>query len=312
MSRPWTNMKAEITPLRAVWLAVGVNAFFPIVGFLAAGRIAPPLFALAASVAGFACFVPWALRTGAFRLYFRRGLWPRLLVVGFFGSALPIAALVLALRYTTPADAAALGQAEAVYTVVLSAVFLRERITPSQLFGTLLVLSGTLLIAFNERFTVRWTGDLIALAIPLMYQVSHLFSKKLPTELSHVFVASARALFAALGVLPLFALGFAMPVVAFEPSLELLGLVLAAGLVLTALNNVLWYKAIFNMDLSKATAIVLSYPALTMLLSQFFGIERVRPYQLAGMAMAMAGAYWVTLLVKRQNAAPSGEAGGGA
>ncbi len=86
---------------------------------------------------------------------------------------------------------------------------------------------------------------------------------------------------------------------------------LAAGLALTALNNVLWYKAIFNMDLSKATAIVLSYPALTMLLSQLFGIARVRPCQLAGMALAMAGACWVTLLVKRQNAAPAGEAGGG-
>jgi hypothetical protein len=39
-------MKAEITPLKAVWLAAGLNAFSPIAGFLAAGRIAPPLFAL--------------------------------------------------------------------------------------------------------------------------------------------------------------------------------------------------------------------------------------------------------------------------
>ncbi|MGD9642466.1 MAG: DMT family transporter [Elusimicrobiales bacterium] len=292
-----------ITPLGAIWLTVCINSFMPVMGYLAAGRMSPPLFALCGSALGFACFLPWALRHDMFPVYFRRDLWPRLLAIGFFGSALPIAALVLALRYTTPANAAILGQVEAVYTVILSRLFLREKISLSQLFGTSLVLAGTLLIAFKERFTMRWTGDLIVLAVPLMYQISHLFSKKLPKDLDHVFVASARTLFATLGILPVFALGFFMPVASFEPSLELLGIVLVWGLVLTALNNVLWYKAILNMDLSKATAIVLSYPVLTALISHSLGIEKIQAYQLIGLGLALAGAYWVTLLVKKSDAA---------
>lgn len=292
-----------ITPLGAIWLTVCVNSFIPVLGFFAAGRMSPPLFALAGSALGFACFLPWALRHDMFRVYFRRDLWPRLLAIGFFGSALPIAALVLALRYTTPANAAILGQVEAVYTVILSRLFLREKISLSQLFGTSLVLAGTLLIAFKERFTMRWTGDLIVLAVPLMYQISHLFSKRLPKDLDHVFVASARTLFATLGILPVFALGFFMPVASFEPSLALLGIVLVWGLVLTALNNVLWYKAILNMDLSKATAIVLSYPVLTALISHTLGIEKIQAYQLTGLCLALAGAYWVTLLVKKSGPA---------
>ena len=292
-----------ITPLGAIWLTVCINSFIPVLGFFAAGRISPPLFALAGSALGFACFLPWALRHDMFPVYFRRDLWPRLLAIGFFGSALPIAALVLALRYTTPANAAILGQVEAVYTVILSRLFLREKISLSQLFGTSLVLAGTLLIAFKERFTMRWTGDLIVLAVPLMYQVSHLFSKRLPKDLDHVFVASARTLFATLGILPVFALGFFMPVASFEPSLELLGIMLVWGLVLTALNNVLWYKAILNMDLSKATAIVLSYPVLTALISHTLGIEKIQAYQLIGLGLALTGAYWVTLLVKKSDAA---------
>jgi len=274
----------------------------PIMGYLAAGRMSPVLFAFCGSALGFACFLPWAARSGALKVYFRRDLWPRLFALGFFGSALPIAALVTALQYTTPANAAILGQVEAVYTVILSRLFLRERITASQLFGTALVLTGTLLIAFKERFTLRWTGDLIVLAVPLMYQVSHVFSKRLPKDLDHVFVASARTLFAALGILPAFALGFVTPVAAFEPGLALLGIVLVWGVALTALNNLLWYKAILNMDLSKATAIVLSYPVLTALLSHFFGIEKIQAYQVAGLCLALGGAYWVTLLVKRQPA----------
>ncbi|OGR69149.1 MAG: hypothetical protein A2081_05190 [Elusimicrobia bacterium GWC2_61_19] len=290
-----------ITPLGAIWLTVCINSFIPILGFFAAGRISPPLFALAGSALGFACFVPWAVKNNIFPVYFRRDLWPRLFAIGLFGSALPIAALVLALRYTTPANAAILGQIEAVYTVILSRLFLKEKISASQLFGTGLVLAGTMLIAFKERLTIRWTGDLVVLAVPLMYQISHLFSKKLPKDLSPVFVASARTLFATLGILPVFLLGFVMPVAAFEPSFELLGIVLAWGLVLTALNNVLWYKAILNMDLSKATAIVLSYPVLTALLSSALGLEKIQPYQIIGLALALAGAYWVTLLVKKQH-----------
>ena len=292
----------NITPLGAIWLTVCINSFMPILGFFAAGRISPPLFALAGSALGFACFVPWSIKNKVFPLYFRRDLWPRLFAVGFFGSALPIAALVMALKYTTPANAAILGQVEAVYTIILSRLFLREKISLSQLFGTGLVLAGTLLIAYKERFTLRWTGDLIMLAVPLCYQVSHLFSKKLPKELSHVFVASARTLFATLGILPVFLLGFVMPVASFTPSLGLLGIVLAWGLVLTALNNILWYKAILNMDLSKATAIVLSYPVLTALLSAALGIEKIQAYQVIGLGLALSGAYWVTLLVRKQAA----------
>jgi len=157
-----------------------------------------------------------------------------------------------------------------------------------------------MLIAFKERFTIRWTGDLIVLAVPLSYQVSHLFSKKLPKDLSHVFVASARTLFAALGILPVFALSSVTPVASFAPSFELLWIILVWGVALTALNNILWYKAILNMDLSKATAIVLSYPVLTALLSAALGIEKIQAYQVIGLGLALAGAYWVTLLVRQQ------------
>jgi drug/metabolite transporter (DMT)-like permease len=302
----------SITPLGAIWLAVCINAFFPIMGYLAAGRISPALFAFAGSVVGFACFLPWAIRNGAFRTYFRRGLWPRLFAVGFFGSALPIALLVTALNYTTPANAAILCQVEVIYALVLSRIFLGEKHSASQFAGTALVLAGTLLIAFKERFTARWTGDLIVLAVPLFYQISHLFSKKLPKDLSPVFVASARTLFAALGILPFVVFGIALPGASFTPSYELLGIILVFGVVLTALNNVLWYRAIFNMDLSKATAIVLSYPVLTAVISHALGIEKIMPYQAAGLFLALAGAYWVTLLVKKDSPpAPEEEKGGG-
>lgn len=291
----------SIPPLAALWLSVLINSLFPIFGYLAAERIAPVLYVFAGSAIGFLCFVPWIARNRVFPMYFRPGLWPRLFAVGFFGTALPIALLVTALKYTTPANAAILCQIEVVYALLLSRIFLKEKISASQAAGTFLVLAGTLLIALKERFTVRWTGDLIVLAVPLFYQVSHLFSKKLPKGLSPAFVGSARALFAALGILPLLLPAMSGQAELFTPSLGLLGIVLAFGVVLIAVNNVLWYRALFSMDLSKATAIVLSYPVFTSVISHSLGMESLHAYQLAGLVMALAGAYWVTLLVKKDS-----------
>ncbi|MEI7481303.1 MAG: DMT family transporter [Elusimicrobiota bacterium] len=290
----------RLTPLGAIWINVCINSFIPIFGYLAAGRISPVLFAFLGSALGFASFLPWILKKNLLKEYFKPGLWPSLLGIGFFGSALPIVGLVIALKYTTPANAAIIGQIEAIYSVILTSIFLREKICARQLAGTALVLAGTMLIVFKERFTFRWTGDLIVMAIPLSYQISHLISKKLPKGIPHTFVASARTLFAALSILPLFAAGFFTPVFHFQADLKTLGIVLVWGVVLTAFNNILWYKAILNMDLSKATAIVLSYPVLTAILSAALGIEKIQAYQMAGLALALAGAYWVTLLVRKQ------------
>ncbi len=286
--------------MSAIWINVCITSLVPIFGYLAAGRISPVLFAFLGSALGFAAFLPWVVKKGLAREYFRPGLWPSLLGIGFFGSALPIVGLVVALKYTTPANAAIIGQIEAIYSIILTSIFLREKICARQLAGTALVLAGTLLIVFKERFTFRWTGDLIVMAIPLSYQISHLLSKKLPRGTDHVFVASARTLFAALSMIPLFALGFFTPVFYIEPSMALLWIVLVWGLIITAFNNILWYKAILNMDLSKATAIVLSYPVLTAVISSVLGIEKIRAYQAAGLLLALCGAYWVTTLARKQ------------
>ena len=290
----------KLTPLGAIWVNVCITSFVPVFGFLAAGRISPVLFAFLGSALGFAAFVPWTLKKGFMREYFKPGLWPSLLGIGFFGSALPIVGLVVALKYTTPANAAIIGQVEAIYSIILTRIFLREKIGARQLAGTALVLAGTMLIVFKERFTFRWTGDLIVMAVPLSYQISHLISKKLPAGADHVFVASARTLFAALSLVPFFAMGFFTRVFYIEPGYGLFAILLVWGLIITAFNNILWYKAILNMDLSKATAIVLSYPVLTAVISAALGMEKIQAYQAAGLLLALCGAYWVTTLVKQQ------------
>jgi drug/metabolite transporter (DMT)-like permease len=53
------------------------------------------------------------------------------------------------------------------------------------------------------------------------------------------------------------------------------------------------------MDLSKATAIILSYPVMTFLLSVLMGQDKITLYKVLGMVLAIGGAYIVTGIIKQ-------------
>ncbi|MCK5106029.1 MAG: DMT family transporter [Elusimicrobiales bacterium] len=290
----------NLPPLKSLWLAVIFCAFIPIIAFFAAGGISGALFVFFSSIVGFLIFIPWISKNNLWLKYFRRDLVFKLAGIGFFGGAIPTVLLIWALKYTTPSNVAILGQIEVIYSMFLATIFLKEKIKFKQVMGTILVLAGTLIILSKERFTFRWTGDLIALAIPVFYQIAHLLSKKLPKNTSHVFVASARALFSIIAIIPFFALGFFMPVFHIEWTFKIIAVLIIWGVAITAFTNILWYRAIFNMDLSKATGIVLAYPVFTSVFSSALGIERLHSYQIVGLVLAISGAYWITLIVKKE------------
>ena len=72
------------------------------------------------------------------------------------------------------------------------------------------------------------------------------------------------------------------------------------GLLKYGLAMVVWYKAIRALDLGKVTAIYLSYPVLSLLLSAALGLDTVTPHQVLGLLITCAGAYWVSLTVQKE------------
>ena len=66
------------------------------------------------------------------------------------------------------------------------------------------------------------------------------------------------------------------------------------------IGNIFWYYAIRNMALGKATAIILSYPVMTFILSALLGVDKVTTFKVLGLILALLGAYIVTGIVKTQ------------
>jgi drug/metabolite transporter (DMT)-like permease len=280
--------------MAALVLDVVITALWPLIGAAGLRDYSTTLFMGAGLALGTLSLVPWLARQGRARRLFAQDAAPSLAAMGFFSGAASLA-YVAALRYTTPVNAVILAQVEVVYSAVLSALFLGEKPTLKQSLASALVIGGTALIVVHDLRSPRWRGDLMILASPWMYQVSHILSKKLPRGLDAWTLSGGRALYGTLFMLPLCAWALTRGA-RWSWEAPALGVLVLQGVLSCSANLVLWYVAIRGLELSKATTIMLSYPALTLVFSWLFGRETIRAVQVLGLATTFAGAAWTARL----------------
>ncbi|MGB2578869.1 drug/metabolite transporter (DMT)-like permease [Elusimicrobium simillimum] len=289
-----------MSPIAALWTNWFATGLWPIAGGEGGKLMTPVLMVFLSCLFAMLYYGPAFTKQKLWGKLFDRKLWPYLLVVGLFGTALPFTTMFIALQYTTPANAAILNQVEILYSLILAFIFLREKPTLGQLGGSLLVVAGVVIILFNEQFSPRWKGDIIVLLTPWMFQVSHIAAKKLPADISPVFIAGARVIYAGITIIPLlifFALKGGLQFTAAPKTFLVLFFI---GTIYYGVTQPLWYRAIRGMDLAKATAIILSYPILTLIVSAALGVEKIHLYQTVGLALAFGGALWITMIVRRE------------
>lgn len=290
-----------MNPLLAAWLCWAIVGFSPIAGRYAVGVVSPVLLVFLGVIAAICFFAPWLTKHHQWRELFAPDVRWKFLFIGTFGTALPFSILLWALHYTTPGNAAILQQSELLYSLLIAFIFLKEIPSRQQLLGSALIFGGVLLILFKEQYTPRWTGDLMVVGCTWMLQAGSCVAKKLPKRLDHHLIAAARNVYA----LPALALILTLIVCTGHPltlqaGWEATGITLYTGFFKYGLAMILWYQAIRALDLGKVTAIYLSYPVLSFILSVLLGFEKLHFYQLAGLALTLAGTCWVSIIVKKQ------------
>ena len=290
----------RIAPVFAIWIAWFATAANLVISKAAVPYVTSALFILLACAVASVCFLPYIRQTGGWKILLDKKVWPQCLAMGTFGTALPMTIFMIALNYTTPVNGAILNQFEIIYSLILSAVLLKEHPTVRQIGGSLLILLGVGLLLWQAGTTVQLKGDLMIIGCLWMFQLSHICAKKLPAQMPPQLIAAARALFAmpALLVLVIYLALFQGPLV-FESNATLWSMLLLCAVVNYLLGNTFWYQAIRHMDLSKATAIILSYPVMTFVLAVLLGQDKITAVKVLGMILAIGGAYIVTGMVKQ-------------
>ncbi len=280
------------TALTAAWICWAIVGLSPIMGKYAAGLISPAVLVFGGTLLGILYFTPWITRHHKWGELFAKKTRGKFLFIGTFGTALPFTVFLMALHYTTPGNAAILQQSELIYSLLFATVFLQEFPSPTQLGGSVLILTGVLLLLCKEPYTARWTGDLLIVGSTWMLQAGSTVAKKLPKHLDYRVIGMARNLFALPAlIIILGVMYFLHEPFTFTPTATAFTVLVYTGFLKYGLAMVVWYKAIRTLDLSKVTAIYLSYPVLSLLLSALLGLDKITPYQIIGLVITCTGAY---------------------
>lgn len=293
-------MTSKVSPVVALWIAWFITAANLVIAKFAVPYINSAVFIfLSCALAGL-CFVPHLNKTNGWAVLGNKKLWPRFLAIGTFGTALPMTVFMIALNYTTPTNGAILNQFEIIYSLALAYFILKEKPSLRQIAGSLLIIGGVTLLLISAGFTPKLKGDLMIISCLWMFQISHIFAKKLPAHMDPQQIAAARSLFALPALFLLIIYIVCTGGIDFKPSAVLWTTLLLSAMVNYFIGNTFWYFAIRHMELGKATAVILSYPVMTFILSVLLGQDSITISKVLGLALAMGGAYMVTGMVRQQ------------
>ncbi|MDI3501962.1 MAG: hypothetical protein PWR13_209 [Archaeoglobi archaeon] len=238
----------------------------------------------AAFSAAIASFILWpiALSTSGWReLKENPQYLSKAALVGIFGTGLAYAAYSHGAQLSTAINASLITRTEVLFSIILSCLVLRERVTGGQIFWSLLILSGLgLVITQGEMVTPR-KGDLLLILVPLFWQIAHTIAKKLPYN--PFLIAALRNTFGAIFLLML----------AIPQGLEFSEFAVIEAVILSS-GQVIWYLSIKRINLSKATAIITPAPAVAIAVALILG-EECTKYHAAGFVLILLG----TLMVSR-------------
>ena len=283
-------------PTIAIWIDTLITAVNMIVAAYAVEYASAALFLLFASLGATLCFVPHIARIHAWnRVFDKKYIW-RYLGIGTLGTALPMSILVYALNFTTPTNASILNQFEIIYSLLLAFIILREKPSWRQLGGSALIIAGVTMLLWQAGYTPQLKGDLMIIGCLWMFQLSHILAKKLPADLDGQTIACIRSLFAMPALFLLIIYIASTQGLTFRPAPTLWGCVFFSAVFCYYIGNSMWYYGIRNMALGKATAIILSYPVFTFVLSVLLGLDKITTLKILGLIFALGGAYIVTLV----------------
>jgi drug/metabolite transporter (DMT)-like permease len=220
--------------------------------------------------------------------------WRHFLVIGILNSALPFLLFAFAAVHLPASYSAILNASAPLFSVLLSAFWLNERLTVPRIAGLGSGIAGVALVTrAGPVVPDAWFGWAIAacLLATLSYALAGIYIKRCATGVKPMAIAGWSQVFAAVALLPL---------VPFAPAPgavtgAVVANVLALALLCSALAFVLYFRLIADLGPSRAMSVTFLIPLFGMAWSVLLLGETITLPMLAGCALIVGG----TLLVVR-------------
>lgn len=243
-------------------------------------------------------------RLRGLRLDLRRH-WLKFLVLGFLGSALPFVLIAWAQLTVTASMAAILMSTTPLFTALVAAVGLGERLTVSKLLGAMLGIIGVTVTVGGSALSLD-AGVIAASAALLLatlcYALGGVFAKRYLTGLSHLSLSSGQLLSAAFLLAPVSLADLPLATPPPDAALALLAL----AILCTAFAYQLYYYLIISAGPTKALTVTLLIPVFGVLMGGVLLQEPISSGMLIGLVIVLFSVGLVTGMISpRQRFADS-------
>jgi len=215
--------------------------------------------------------------------------------IGIIGTSIPLSMVYYGLSLS-PISNTFLLQVEVIYSMVLSRLLLRERISGWQILLSLSAFLGVFLITTEGAVREISIGDILFLLAPFFFQCGHVVAKNLMRIVNPLITVMFRLLIG--GIAPLFTL-----IILDQNFLESIrgipgnyGAMIIGVSISYAIGNSFWYYSVRNINLSRATSIIITYPLVSMILSLFTLGEKISPIKLLGIVITFSSILGLSLL----------------
>ena len=275
----------ELFLLAAVW---GASFLFMRLG---AGEFGAFALAFLRAIVASACLVPVLAARG--QMVVMRTHWRGIAIVGLLNSALPFALYAYAATSITAGMSSILNATTPLWTALVAAAWLRERLTRTRMLGLAIGFAGVIGLAWDKAsFKPGGTGWAVAacLAATLLYGIAASVTKRRLSGVAPLAVAAgSQAAAAAFLCLPA---ALAWP--DHAPSAQAWSAGLALGVLCTGLAYLLYFRLIAHVGPGNATAVTFLIPGFAVLWGWLFLAETITASMIAGCAVIVLGTVLTT------------------
>lgn len=227
-----------------------------------------------------------------------RADWIRIAVVGVFGLALPHLLGVHGLLETESVYAALLVGVEPVAIVLMSALWLREKILRTQVIGITLALAGSILVATKGDFSgissdPATRGNILMIIAGIFWGVYTIAAKPTLERVPPMAVAGSASAISLLILIPAALLELPLNMEAALDPVALTALI-SLGLLISFAATAMWNISLKDIPASQMAALIFIQPVVGTLLGVFYG-DALPLIALAGGALTLAGVYIIHL-----------------
>jgi drug/metabolite transporter (DMT)-like permease len=263
------------------------HSLFPVLLVYGVKHIPPFQFMAIVTVVGFFIFFSSQIFFKKIHELFIKKHWPQLLLYSVLISS-PYIVIFFMSQFTSSINVTLLMQSEVLFAGLIGYFFLKEKIESKRLLGMTLVL-GSNLVILSAGTSGLGAADWLIFLVPLLFVIANTLTKDLMTKIHWSTILTVRSVITFFMLLPL-VIFFEDPVVFKEGDLLFL---LFFGVFVFGLAKIFWQIAIKRMDISKATGMIMTYPAISLLWAYFILDELPQGTQWIGVVLMLFGFFFL-------------------